>query len=958
MHSTLFDFTAAAYAPQSEASGQLQRSLLKALPDVILLYSPDGRYVDYYTNTPSKLYLSPEEFLGRSVHDILPPAMAHKTMLVLKQALEEGSAKLEYRLFAGGQERSFEARMQRTEDGHVLSLVRDISCLKSAEARLKLQNRYLSAVQDASLELMNRLELDEFLDTLLKRAAELAGVADGVVYILDDALRLEPAAWLGSFEALIGAGVGETLELAGSVWEHAEARVLDAETLASEAVNLPGLASVAPERLAVVPLLSKGCVSGLVCLAERDSRGALTDTTLQLLKTFAQLASVALDNAQLFDEAQRELHMRVHHEEVLRESEARYRELYDENARLHEQTLADLRRTEALHAVSQAITGSSNLDELLSVIVASALKAVSAYWSTLYVLNEQGGITGYASTARTGEAPPPMQKHDFDASLSGWSVRERSTAFSPNGARDEREALAVQDGRVKWELGSVLCIPLVYKHSVLGTLAVVQHQDDPDFSVRDRELLEGVASQVALALKQRQLLEQVRHDAYHDILTSLPNRLLFEDRLEHSIARAKRNRAPFALLFVDLDGFKTVNDTLGHAAGDKLLVQVAERLGARMRASDTLARMGGDEFALILNDLSDVGDASGAAESYLEQFKTPFVLDGIETQISASIGVAVYPDDGKTAEDLLRRSDSAMYRVKRFGKNGVQRFSKRAGLSEGEELMLERDLSQAVSRNELEIHYQPQIHLARLEPVGAEALLRWRHPERGLVAPNVFIPLAEKSGLIGEIGEWVLREACRQNAAWQREGHLPLQVAVNVSVLQFMRPDFISVVASALKDSRLEPVWLELELTESIVMQDTSVVAARLEALREMGVRVAIDDFGTGYSSLQYLQQLEFDSIKIDRSFIWALEEDSQKPDASKRSKNSGVLVKTMIAMAQGLGLSVVAEGIETAAQLSFLQAIDCTEAQGYFFAKPMPAAEMWKRIAELDEAKAGACPT
>ena len=454
MQTTLFN-TNAPLEAYGEASSQLQRSLLKAVPDRLFLYSPTGRYLDYYTNTPDDLYMSPDTFLGRTVREVLPRTMAEQIMSVLRLTLLEGSAKLEYDVVINGQERSFEARMQRTEDGQILSLVRDISSLKLAEAQMKLQNRYLSAVQEASLELMNRLELSEFLDTLLKRAAELAGVTDGVVYILDDAGRLEPAAWSGSFEALISAGVGENLKLAGSIWENTEARIIES----FENFDLPGLANLCPERpalerLAIVPLLSKGKVSGLIGLAEHGALTTLSDDTLQLLKTFAQLASVALENARLFAEAQRELHMRVHHEEVLRESETRYRDLYAENTRLHEQTKADLRRTEALHAVSQAITGSNNLDELLNVIVDSALFAVSGYWATIYVVEEQSqAFVGHASAARTGQAPTVMSRHDFENSLSGWSIRERSTAFSKNGARDERESVEVQRRRVGLELG-------------------------------------------------------------------------------------------------------------------------------------------------------------------------------------------------------------------------------------------------------------------------------------------------------------------------------------------------------------------------------------------------------------------------------------------------------------------------------------------------------------------------
>lgn len=941
---TLFDYTPETQTQQPDyvrSYAALQRSLLRALPDLVFLHSPDGIYLDYYTNSPEHLISRPEAFLGRSIKDVLPAEQVTTMLGGLKTAALTGSAELEYEIPLAGELRSFETRMQLTEDGNVLSLVRDVTKLKQARQTLQRQNHYLSSVQAAALELLDRLELDDFLETLLARAAELTGAAHGVVYVVDERGDLSPAAWLGAFEK-VTLEVGDSVALASSPWQTGETAFFNDVKAMPE---LPGFACAGLARAVVIPLQSGAGVSGLICLAEMPDETQLSQTSLLPLKTFAQLASVALDNARLFDEAQRELHARTHQEKVLRESEARYRDLYDENIRLHEATKADLRRTEALHAVSQAITNSNDLDDLLAVIVESTHAAASAFWTAIYVIDEKkpGEPIAYASVAAEGPPPGRMNPHQFSNSLAGWSVRERQTAFSPGGERDERESLKIQNDRVAQGLGAVLCAPLFYKSSVLGTLMVIQREDDPDFSERDRDLLEAVANQVSLALVQRQLFEQVQHHAYHDVLTGLPNRLLFEDRLEQSIARARRSKLPFALLFVDLDGFKTVNDSLGHQAGDDLLCQVADRLQSRVRESDTLARMGGDEFALILNDLRDPKDAPEVAKQYLDLFQKPFYIAGNDTKMSASIGLCLYPEDGEDAESLLQRSDAAMYRVKRFGKNGVQRFSAALGEQVRDEAGLERDLNLALQAGAFELYYQPQISLRTLEPVGAEALLRWQHPEHGFISPSTFIPVAERSGLIAELGEWVLREACRQNAAWQRAGHLPVQVAVNVSSLQFMRPDFISKVALALEDSGLEPVWLELELTESLTMQDTGVVASRLEMLRDMGVRVAIDDFGTGYSSLRYLQQLHFDALKIDRAFIAALEE----PGEDERA-HAEVLVKTMVTMAKSLGLNVVAEGVETQEQLRFLKRIRCAEVQGYLFSKPLPAAKVWPRLAEL----------
>jgi len=467
--------------------------------------------------------------------------------------------------------------------------------------------------------------------------------------------------------------------------------------------------------------------------------------------------------------------------------------------------------------------------------------------------------------------------------------------------------------------------------AALGVFAAF-HREPRTPSAEDMRLL-GAASYLAtIAVEQESLTAKLSHQAHHDALTGLPNRLLFEDRLQQVLALAQRSGQLVGLLFIDLDNFKRVNDTLGHAVGDVLLQYVAQRLQGRIRQSDTLARMGGDEFAVILTGLKDPKDAVEIAQKLLDALTSAFEVEGYQLFVNGSIGISLYPQDGVQAPVLERNADTARYRAKSKGPNSFQLFTPEMHEGALEQLELENSLRRAVDYGEFSLHYQPQFQIDTGKPVGLEALLRWKHPKLGMVPPARFILIAEESGLIVPIGTWVLREACRQNAAWQRAGHQPYRVAVNVSALQFVRPDFVDTVSVALEDHGLEPRWLELELTESVVMRDVEDVRLRLGELRRLGVGISIDDFCTGYSSLAYLQQLPIDSLKIDSSFIRNITTSAAGPE------HGPTLVRTIVMMAHSLGIEVVAEGVETVDQLAFLRTVDCDRGQGYLVAKPMPA--------------------
>ena len=428
----------------------------------------------------------------------------------------------------------------------------------------------------------------------------------------------------------------------------------------------------------------------------------------------------------------------------------------------------------------------------------------------------------------------------------------------------------------------------------------------------------------------RAIAQKMAHLAQHDFLTDLPNRVLFSDRVANAISLARRHGKQRAVLFLDLDRFKHINDSLGHAIGDKLLQSVAQRLVACVRGSDTVSRQGGDEFVVLLSEIGRAEDAALSAEKMLLALAAPHSIAEKELHVTASIGISIFPDDGQDAETLIRCADTAMYHAKDKGRNNYQFFTDDMNVRALERHFLEGSLRRALQRREFVLHYQPKINLETGAITGVEALIRWRHPERGLISPKMFVPIAEDCGLIVPIGRWVLREACRQAQTWIDAGLPPLPVAVNISAVEFQSKDFLEGVRAMLKETRLNPRYLELELTESVLMQDAEATAPALNALKSIGVRLAIDDFGTGYSSLSYLRQFPIDTLKIDQSFVREITAGSL----------DDTIVSAVISMGKTLKQRVVAEGIETGEQLAFLQRQHCGEGQGFHFSRPVSAEE------------------
>jgi diguanylate cyclase (GGDEF)-like protein len=491
----------------------------------------------------------------------------------------------------------------------------------------------------------------------------------------------------------------------------------------------------------------------------------------------------------------------------------------------------------------------------------------------------------------------------------------------------------------------------VYAHSPKVPIIVLTGHDDQkvalsavktgaqDYLVKgklDRELL---LRSMQYSIERKRYQEQLEYQANYDALTGLPNRNLLHDRLRQSVY-AQRFVRSIGVVFLDIDHFKFVNDSLGHNTGDKLLQKVAERLLAAVRDGDTVARLGGDEFILILNDQTGQEVIYRAMQRIISKVAEPIEIDGQELLVTASAGISLYPQDGPDVETLLKNADAAMYRAKEKGRNNFQFYTAEMNRQVNERLKLESSLRRALERNEFELYYQPRIHVGDGVLVGCEALLRWQHPDLGLTLPERFIGLAEETGLIVPIGEWVIRTASAQARAWQNNGMPAITVSVNLSMRQFKQEGLAAAVDDALRSSGLDPKRLEMELTESLVMQDTEAAIRVLERLREIGVELSVDDFGTGHSSLSYLTRLPISALKIDQSFVQAIRGTGQSDE--------GVVAQAIISLAHNLKLKVVGEGVETPAQFDFLKRHACDEVQGYHFGRPMPASEFERFVSRL----------
>ena len=576
----------------------------------------------------------------------------------------------------------------------------------------------------------------------------------------------------------------------------------------------------------------------------------------------------------------------------------------------------------AMHYLGmQAMQMSPAIDYNYGIVAASAAIAVVASIAALWL----------AFTLRAGDGFIAHAKKAGAAVVMGLAIIAMHYT-GMEAARFDPSAVCTTLGGVD---GNWLAVLVGVASLSLLTIALL-------LSVVDSRLATRTASLVrSLSHANRKL----HHLALHDSLTRLPNRSLLEDRISQAIHAGERHGSRFAVMFLDLDRFKTINDSLGHHYGDKLLQGVADRLTGCLRAEDTVARLGGDEFVVLLGEFTAPSVVSGIAQKLLETMAAPIVIEGQQQSVSVSVGISIYPDDGKSLRELMSNADSAMYHAKKMGRGNYQYFAPEMNAAAGARLQLEQALRRALEQNEFELHYQPKVDVVSGKVIAMEALVRWNSPERGMVPPNEFIAVSEEIGLIVPLGAWVLREACRQNRAWQLAGLPHMRVAVNLSAYQFRQTDLPEFIAGILAEEGLQASSLELEVTESVVMHNPVEASRILEKLHAQGIHISVDDFGTGYSSLSYLKQFRLDTLKIDRSFVRDISSDA----------DDAAIVRSVIALAHSLRLKVIAEGVETAEQLAYLRELGCDEYQGYLRSRPLPAAQFEQMVRLSMEASAPA---
>ena len=604
---------------------------------------------------------------------------------------------------------------------------------------------------------------------------------------------------------------------------------------------------------------------------------------------------------------------------------------------------------ESLYEATRALHESPQLESAMATAASQARKLLDAQLSEIILLPDEERDVAFITTLGPGDRVEVMRPIEFNPSAELW--RPVIMGRQPILLTRQTDGVGYLAGRGFRE---AVIAPLLGDDRVVGVVVVADRLGDVStFGQEDIRLLETLAHHVGVALENgrlgdslsqlTRLKEELRHQAFHDQLTTLPNRTLFTERVAYALERQDRAKQSLAVLFLDLDDFKTINDSLGHPAGDQVLVTVAERIRRCIRPSDTVARLGGDEFGILLDDMSGPSDAFLAAERIIQTLNSPAYLDGREVSIRASVGITL-DTHGEKADTLLRNADVAMYTAKRRGKGRYQVFESSMHLEMVERLEMSAHLARAVEQHEFTLEYQPIVNLETHAIEGVEALVRWRHPTRGLLPPSEFIPLAEDTGLIVPLGRAILREACLRAAGWQVRGHPPLAVSVNLSPKQLADPNLVTEVGRALSDSGLDPECLILEMTEDVLMHETDDILLTLREVKGLGVRLAIDDFGTGYSSLSYLERFPVDMLKIAKTFV------DQLGNGEPRSP----LVEAVIGLGEALGLRTVAEGIETAQQLDRLRGLRCEQGQGFLFARPLDERAMGTLL-KRGEAPAGA---
>ena len=737
----------------------------------------------------------------------------------------------------------------------------------------------------------------------------------------------------------------------------------------------------------VIPILHQKQLWGLLCCHHSQPR-KFTDSQLNFIQLIVDQLSIAIAQSKLLSRAQQKATNEaiINHVNTLLNSSKDVTEIWQ--AVLEETVKALDSHSGRLYIIPE------HHDKLPELYITGTQPNYSwieemFFWQSIMCKNEATNIKDQKDLTRSNQNPKSQTLTNLNANPSNKSKVSTTIdqkiipyPYTINDLYKKPQLQLLVSAFESTAIRSILILPLGYQQQCVGCLTIFRNEmevetlwagnqnEDEDnsrleskgglprrVSVQDRprksfkpwreikkgqikewtteevKLAESLGIRLYLSIMQRRVEEMILHQESHDSLTNLGNKMLFEKQLSLALANSHQRQEMLAVAFMDLDSFKLVNDTLGHALGDQLLQIVAARLKNSLRNCDLIARWGGDEFTFLLPRVASAEDAGKISQRILKSLKTPFHLKGQDFYVKASLGIAIAPYDGVDAQTLLKNADAALYRAKQKGRNQYQLYKPAIGIQAQQRLMLENNLYKALEREEFLLYYQPQLDLKTGKVLGMEVLIRWKHPELGLISPAQFIPIAEETGLILPIGEWVLHTACSQNQRWQKQGLPPLRIAVNLSARQFQQRNLVTIISQILDSTGLDPQYLELEITESAAMDDIAFATATLQALKHMGVQSSMDDFGTGYSSLWTLKRFPLNTLKIDQSFIQNIMSDHS--DAS--------IIKAVIAMGQGLNLKVIAEGVETSQQLDFLKTIGCDAIQGFFFSKPLSAEDLAK---------------
>ncbi len=814
----------------------------------------------------------------------------------------------------------------------------------ASQAELKQVQLALAAVKKNLQALLPGLQPDQRpgFDAVLKDLGDYQGAVDVLTSMLGVNFNTA-AAFIQPFQANY-ARMTATLNAASNKMAAASMDNARISTHKARLISLLTLIFVAATAFAVAT------VAEVIVLSVRRTVNEICEVTEALARGEDALDLARLERRDEFGSIVRSL-------TVFRENQFKIIALRQEREALEAQQEAErieqeriVRMITVLSETTEAVLRSETRDKLFPMVCEAA--ALGGKFTFTNILVPEPGSKNLKIVAAGGPhaessllaEPPSGDVDDVRTTLAEAALHTGQPAISNDYLRERRHSPFFEIVQ-KTGTKSAAALPLFSKGEVVAIflfMSAEHHAFTPNFV----GILQRLASNVSISLElfdhaaeRERAEEQIRFLASHDSLTKLPNRPSFNQLLAFSIKNAARYERKCAIFFIDLDRFKLINDSLGHAAGDALLIEMAKRLRNVVRASDVVARLGGDEFMVLLTEINHSDQAQAVAQNLLSTFSTPLELSGHECRITASIGIAIYPDDGLDEQTLMKNADIAMYFAKAEGKNDVRFYSREIKTQSIDRLKIESSLQHAIERNELCLHYQPKLDVVTGEIAGVEALIRWEHPELGLLPPMQFIPLAEETGLIVMIGKWVLNTACAQNMAWQRAGLPAISMAVNVSPRQFSDPNLLQDMDDALAASGMDPKYLQIEITESMVMLNVDRAIRVLDAIQSRGVRLAIDDFGTGYSSMSMLKRFPIDTIKIDRSFVREL------PDNSE----DRAIARAIIDIGKALALTIVAEGVETIEQDRFLREHGCDEIQGYLFSKPVPHGDI-ARLLQLTQ--------